>query len=108
MRSKNSGSIKERINFNGIYMKQLEDEVALITGEDTAAGISAGSCKPYKAAKGAIHLYRGQEAVATGVCCALHDDDYVFSTHRSAISETISGEMARDENVFVIGEEVDL
>jgi TPP-dependent pyruvate/acetoin dehydrogenase alpha subunit len=31
---------------------------------------------------GAIHLYIGQEAVATGVCSCLRDDDWVFSTHR--------------------------
>lgn len=31
---------------------------------------------------GFIHLYIGQEAVATGVCQALDDDDYVTSTHR--------------------------
>ena len=29
------------------------------------------------------HLYIGQEAVATGVCAALKDNDWVFSTHRS-------------------------
>jgi len=29
------------------------------------------------------HLYIGQEAVATGVCFALREGDYVFSTHRS-------------------------
>lgn len=29
------------------------------------------------------HLYIGQEAVAVGVCFALHQDDGVFSTHRS-------------------------
>jgi acetoin:2,6-dichlorophenolindophenol oxidoreductase subunit alpha len=29
------------------------------------------------------HLYIGQEAVATGVCSALNQSDYVFSTHRS-------------------------
>jgi TPP-dependent pyruvate/acetoin dehydrogenase alpha subunit len=29
------------------------------------------------------HLYIGQEAVATGVCANLRNDDYVFSTHRS-------------------------
>lgn len=29
------------------------------------------------------HLYIGQEAVATGVCSALKNGDYVFSTHRS-------------------------
>ena len=30
-----------------------------------------------------VHLYTGQEAVAAGVCANLHNDDYVFSTHRS-------------------------
>ena len=29
------------------------------------------------------HLYIGQEAVATGVCYALKNDDYLFGTHRS-------------------------
>jgi pyruvate dehydrogenase E1 component alpha subunit len=29
------------------------------------------------------HLYTGQEAVATGICASLRNDDYVFSTHRS-------------------------
>jgi len=29
------------------------------------------------------HLYIGEEAVATGVCSNLEEDDYVFSTHRS-------------------------
>lgn len=29
------------------------------------------------------HLYSGQEAVACGVCAALTEDDWVFSTHRS-------------------------
>jgi len=30
-----------------------------------------------------VHLYIGQEAIATGVCASLRKDDYVFSTHRS-------------------------
>jgi TPP-dependent pyruvate/acetoin dehydrogenase alpha subunit len=40
---------------------------------------------------GAIHLYIGQEAVAVGVCQALREDDYIFSTHRGhghAIAKT--------------------
>jgi TPP-dependent pyruvate/acetoin dehydrogenase alpha subunit len=38
----------------------------------------------YKSAKmpGLAHLYIGQEAVAVGVCEALHTDDYITSTHR--------------------------
>jgi pyruvate dehydrogenase E1 component alpha subunit len=31
---------------------------------------------------GFVHLYIGQEAVATGVCAALREDDYITSTHR--------------------------
>lgn len=30
-----------------------------------------------------VHLYIGEEAVATGVCANLRRDDFVFSTHRS-------------------------
>lgn len=29
------------------------------------------------------HLYIGQEAIATGVCAALRQDDYIFGNHRS-------------------------
>ena len=31
---------------------------------------------------GLAHLYLGQEAIATGVCAALNEDDYIGSTHR--------------------------
>lgn len=31
---------------------------------------------------GFVHLYLGQEAIATGVCAALREDDYINSTHR--------------------------
>lgn len=30
-----------------------------------------------------VHLYSGQEAIATGVCAALREGDYIFGTHRS-------------------------
>ena len=30
-----------------------------------------------------VHLYSGEEAIATGVCAALNKGDYVFGTHRS-------------------------
>jgi TPP-dependent pyruvate/acetoin dehydrogenase alpha subunit len=38
----------------------------------------------YKGAKmpGLAHLYIGEEAIAVGVCEALHRDDYITSTHR--------------------------
>lgn len=32
--------------------------------------------------KGLYHLSTGQEAVTVGVCAALNQDDYIFSTHR--------------------------
>lgn len=31
---------------------------------------------------GFVHLYAGEEAIATGVCANLTDDDYITSTHR--------------------------
>lgn len=31
---------------------------------------------------GFVHLYIGEEAIATGVCAGLNDDDYITSTHR--------------------------
>ncbi len=31
---------------------------------------------------GAVHLYIGEEAIATGACAAVNDDDYITSTHR--------------------------
>ncbi len=31
---------------------------------------------------GFVHLYIGEEAVATGICAGLNDDDYITSTHR--------------------------
>jgi pyruvate dehydrogenase E1 component alpha subunit len=30
-----------------------------------------------------VHLYSGQEAIATGICAALAEEDYVFGSHRS-------------------------
>jgi len=30
-----------------------------------------------------VHLYSGEEAIATGVCAALDKDDYIFGNHRS-------------------------
>jgi pyruvate dehydrogenase E1 component alpha subunit len=31
---------------------------------------------------GFVHLYAGEEAIATGVCAHLTDRDYITSTHR--------------------------
>ncbi|MBW1716339.1 MAG: hypothetical protein JRJ77_11055 [Deltaproteobacteria bacterium] len=39
-----------------------------------------------------VHLYSGEEAVATGVCAALSEEDYVFGTHRSHAITSPKGE----------------
>jgi len=31
---------------------------------------------------GSVHLYTGEEAIATGACAALNPEDYISSTHR--------------------------
>src|SRR3972149_5592608 len=31
---------------------------------------------------GFVHLYLGEEAIASGVCATLNDEDYITSTHR--------------------------
>ena len=30
-----------------------------------------------------VHLYSGEEAIATGICAAISEEDYAFGTHRS-------------------------
>lgn len=45
--------------------------------EEKAMGLFAEGQIP-----GFVHLYIGEEAVATGVCTNLSDDDYITSTHR--------------------------
>lgn len=35
------------------------------------------------AIRGPAHLYSGQEAVASGICAALTNEDYIFGNHRS-------------------------
>lgn len=43
---------------------------------------AAGSLAEAARLPGFLHLYVGQEAVASGVCGALNDDDQITSTHR--------------------------
>jgi pyruvate dehydrogenase E1 component alpha subunit len=62
----NEQMIKMYTNMNRIRM--FEEKVA----ELFAAGKIPGF----------VHLYVGEEAVATGVCATLRDDDYITSTHR--------------------------
>jgi pyruvate dehydrogenase E1 component alpha subunit len=45
--------------------------------EEAAGRLAEGAKLP-----GFLHLYVGEEAIAAGVCAALHDDDQITSTHR--------------------------
>ncbi len=51
-----------------LLIRRMEEKLSA----DAAAGILPG----------AVHLYIGQEAVATGVCMQLKDSDWITSTHR--------------------------
>jgi 2-oxoisovalerate dehydrogenase E1 component len=51
-----------------VRIRRCEEQLA----RSYAAGTITGAC----------HTYVGEEAVATGVCAHLQDDDAVFSTHR--------------------------
>ena len=51
--------------------------VTIRTFEEKAAELFAAGKLP-----GFVHLYIGEEAVATGVCANLTDKDYITSTHR--------------------------
>jgi pyruvate dehydrogenase E1 component alpha subunit len=51
--------------------------VKIRTFEERAAELFAAGKIP-----GFVHLYVGEEAIATGVCATLRDSDYITSTHR--------------------------
>jgi 2-oxoisovalerate dehydrogenase E1 component len=52
---------------------------------------------------GACHTYVGEEAVATGVCAHLRDDDAVFSTHRGHGHALAKGVPAREVAAELFG-----
>jgi len=51
--------------------------VMIRTFESKEASIYRQGLQP-----GFVHLYLGEEAIATGVCAALRQDDFITSTHR--------------------------
>jgi len=53
---------------NIVKIRMFEERVAELFAEDKIPGF--------------VHLYIGEEAVATGVCANLRDTDYITSTHR--------------------------
>ena len=69
------------MGFNALSKKDLlqmyENMYTIRKFEETTAKNYAMGNIP-----GFVHLYVGQEAVATGACRALKKDDYITSTHR--------------------------
>jgi TPP-dependent pyruvate/acetoin dehydrogenase alpha subunit len=54
---------------------------------------------------GACHTYVGEEAIATGVCAHLRDEDAVFSTHRGHGHALAKGATAREVAAELLGRE---
>jgi len=51
-----------------VRIRRFEERVATLSNQGQLPGV--------------VHLYIGEEAIASGVCAALRDDDYIVSTHR--------------------------
>ncbi|MGD9189253.1 MAG: thiamine pyrophosphate-dependent enzyme, partial [Desulfobacteraceae bacterium] len=62
---------------NELLIKMYTIMVKIRTFENRVAELFADGKIP-----GFVHLYVGEEAVATGVCVNLTDKDYITSTHR--------------------------
>jgi pyruvate dehydrogenase E1 component alpha subunit len=62
---------------NEQLIKMYTTMVKIRTFENRVAELFADGKIP-----GFVHLYVGEEAVATGVCANLTDKDYITSTHR--------------------------
>ncbi|MFM7885759.1 MAG: thiamine pyrophosphate-dependent enzyme, partial [Pseudanabaena sp.] len=54
---------------------------------------------------GFVHLYNGQEAVATGVIKAMRPDDYVCSTYRDHVHALSAGVTANEVMAELFGKE---
>ncbi|MDI6755280.1 MAG: thiamine pyrophosphate-dependent dehydrogenase E1 component subunit alpha [Thermodesulfobacteriota bacterium] len=66
------------MQLNNEFMIQLYRTMLMIRRfEEKALDLKARQIIP-----GLLHLYIGEEAVATGMCAALRRDDYISSTHR--------------------------
>lgn len=62
---------------NEKIMDMYENMLKIRKFEESAMNLFAEGQIP-----GFVHLYLGEEAVATGACANLNDDDYITSTHR--------------------------
>src|SRR5271169_5047708 len=61
----------------GLWLRMYRQMVAIRQFEAQVNELYTRALMP-----GLAHLYIGEEAVAVGVCEALHPDDYITSTHR--------------------------
>ena len=52
-----------------VYIRRFEEKIVAVYGMQDM--------------KTPVHLYIGEEAIASAVCAHLHSDDYLFTTHRS-------------------------
>jgi pyruvate dehydrogenase E1 component alpha subunit len=61
----------------GLRTEMLEEMIRIRTFEERVRDLFADNELP-----GFVHLYIGQEAVASGACATIDADDYITSTHR--------------------------
>jgi pyruvate dehydrogenase E1 component alpha subunit len=76
LNKKQEGKIVKKLNENSI-VEMYKTMLKIRKFEQVAMNTFAEGKIP-----GFVHLYIGEEAVATGVCANLKDSDYITSTHR--------------------------
>ena len=67
-----------KVTENAVFLHILESMIKIRTFELRVAEIAKN-----REVMNPVHLYVGQEAIASSVCSNLNADDYVYSTHRS-------------------------
>lgn len=72
-----AGSISGRAISNENLLQMYQQMVRIRIFEENVNELYTRALMP-----GLAHLYIGEEAVAVGICEALHGDDYITSTHR--------------------------
>jgi len=102
-------STKIQVPLTTLKDKQITKEEILSLYEDMVLGRSFEDmcAQMYYRGKmfGFVHLYNGQEAVATGVIKSLDKDDYVCSTYRDHVHALSKGVPAKDVMAELFGKE---
>ena len=80
-------------------------QIALYRQMLTLRRFEEAVARAYREAKipGFVHLYIGEEAIASGVCAHLNQDDYVGSTHRGHAHALAKGVPAREAMAELFG-----